>query len=96
MNTVTLDSMAFDNFEVIDDTLLSNIEAGNITWNGFVGATAEGAWTGAVGGGIAGAVGGDVVLPILGTVPGYVGGAILGGIGGAVANGSWYLITGGD
>ncbi|BAQ24771.1 putative uncharacterized protein [Streptococcus troglodytae] len=59
-------------------------------------ATAEGAWTGAVGGGIAGAVGGDVVLPILGTVPGYVGGAILGGIGGAVANGSWYLITGGD
>ncbi|NLQ35507.1 hypothetical protein [Streptococcus mutans] len=43
--------------------------------------TAEGAWTGAVGGGIAGAVGGDVVLPILGTVSGYVGGAILGGIG---------------
>ncbi len=80
MNTVTLDSMAFDSFEVIDDTLLSNIEAGNITWNGFVGATAEGAWTGTVGGGIAGAVGGDVVLP-LGTVPGYVGGAILGGIG---------------
>ncbi len=28
MNTTTLDTMAFDNFEVVDDQLLSNVEAG--------------------------------------------------------------------
>ncbi|MCB5153089.1 hypothetical protein AB6P02_01470 [Streptococcus mutans] len=61
MNTVTLNSMAFDNFEAVDGTLLSNIEAGNITWNGFVGATAEGAWTGAVGGVICDALAGIAV-----------------------------------
>ncbi|NMD48619.1 bacteriocin [Streptococcus ursoris] len=84
--------MAFDNFEAVDETLLSNIEAGQITWGGFVGATAEGAWTGAIGG----ATAGSMTLPVIGSVPGYVGGGILGGNGGAVANGSWYLITGGD
>ncbi|WP_275251853.1 hypothetical protein [Streptococcus mutans] len=41
MNTVTLDSMAFDNFEAVDDTLLSNIEVRSFSWYGLGEATAK-------------------------------------------------------
>lgn len=52
MNMVTLDSMAFDNFEVADMTVLSNAEGGGLLLGlagvtfGFIGGAAVGAGLG--------------------------------------------------
>ncbi|MCB5039557.1 hypothetical protein LGX11_09825 [Streptococcus mutans] len=101
MNTVTLDSMAFDNFEVIDETLLSNIEAGSFSWYGLGEATAKsavgGAASGFATGAFIGATGGSVVCPGLGTATGWLGCGLALGAGGlvtgAVSGAAEYLVS---
>lgn len=101
MNTLTLDSMVFDNFEVADIDLLASIEAGKFSWEGLGKATTGGLIggmvTGAITGGYIGATGGSVVCPGLGTVTGAVScGTVLMigyGLTGAAAGAATYLAT---
>ena len=79
MNTATLDTMAFDNFEVADTTTLSESEGGGLLLAGL------GAVTGFFGGGVVGCAVGTVTLPIVGTVAGATAGAVGGAGAGFIA-----------
>lgn len=96
MNTMSLDSMAFDDFEVAGSNYLINVEGGSFSWKGFNDAVGNGglagAATGATEGAMVGAMGGTAVCLGVGTVTGAFAcgvangfiGAVAGGIGGRV------------
>ncbi|MGT2930652.1 hypothetical protein ACVR1G_10635 [Streptococcus dentasini] len=86
MNTVSLDSMAFDNFEVADMSVLSGTEGGSPLGGIIVGAGLG--FVGAMKGATEGAEGGAALsfIPVVGPYMEMgcaIGGAVLGGIGGA-------------
>ncbi|AWN61044.1 hypothetical protein [Streptococcus sobrinus] len=91
MNTVTLDSMAFDNFEVAGTPVLSEAEGGSVLGGIIVGAGAG--FVGAMKGAEEGASGGAALsfIPVVGPymeagcASCAIGGAVIGGISGAYA-----------
>lgn len=68
MNSLALVSMAFDNFEVADTALLSELEGGGLLL-GITGAVVGGIAGGVYGAATGGAIG-TMVLPGIGTVSG--------------------------
>ncbi|EMB77078.1 hypothetical protein [Streptococcus mutans] len=65
MNTLTLDSMAFDNFEIANNEYLATTEGeglGSALWGGTVEGLDKAFTWGAAGAGIGGAIGGTVGL----------------------------------
>lgn len=68
MNSLALASMAFDNFEVADTALLSELEGGDLLL-GITGAVVGGIAGGVYGAATGGAIG-TMILPGIGTVSG--------------------------
>ncbi|AWN20194.1 hypothetical protein [Streptococcus sobrinus] len=88
MNTVTLDSMAFDNFEVAGTPVLSEAEGGSVLGGIIVGAGAG--FVGAMKGAEEGTSGGAALsfIPVVGPYMEAgcaIGGSVIGGISGAYA-----------